>query len=153
MRIQQNQRMSTFMGRLITTKCHAPMGCAVQVHESPNKWLTWAPHSVDRWYLRASNEHYHCHVIFIKKTRTERISDTVHFQHKHTIQPIITTMDAIVKGLQDITHAIRSTTNTNGDDKWKALKQLEHLWCQLHRKRSTFQMILWHLHAITYLQG
>ncbi len=61
----------------------APMGCAVQVHVSPNRRLTWAEHALDGWYLRTSEEHYRCHVVFVKKTRAERISDTVFFQHRY----------------------------------------------------------------------
>lgn len=36
----------------------APMGCAVQIYESPNNRHTWAPHAVDGWYLKTSPEHY-----------------------------------------------------------------------------------------------
>ena len=50
----------------------APMGCAAQVHVSPNRRLTWAEHSLDGWYLKTSEEHYRCHVVFIKKTRNLR---------------------------------------------------------------------------------
>jgi hypothetical protein len=45
----------------------APLGCGVQVHESPKRRLTWAFWTHDGWYLRTSPEHYRCHVVFVKK--------------------------------------------------------------------------------------
>ncbi len=59
----------------------APMGCAVQLYESINRRRTWADHSTNGWYLMTSNKHYRCHIIYVKKTRSERISDTVFFKH------------------------------------------------------------------------
>jgi hypothetical protein len=59
----------------------APMGCAVQIHKRSEKRGSWAFNSIDRWYLQTSPEYYQCHVIYVKKTRSERISDTVHFKH------------------------------------------------------------------------
>jgi hypothetical protein len=85
------------------------MGCAVQLYESPSNRHTWAPHAVDGWYLRTSTEHYRCHVVFVKKTRAERISDTVHFNHAHITQPIVTPTDILVKTLQDLTQTIKNT--------------------------------------------
>ena len=36
----------------------APLGCKVQTHENNHKQLTYAPHSVDRWYLGPAVNHY-----------------------------------------------------------------------------------------------
>ena len=60
----------------------APMGCEAQVHEKTDKRSTWAYHSVDGWYLFTSPEHYRTHNCHIKHTKSERLSDTVQFQHK-----------------------------------------------------------------------
>ncbi len=59
----------------------APMGCAVQLYESINRRGILADHSTDGWYLETSNKHYRCHIIYVKKTRSKRISDTVFFKH------------------------------------------------------------------------
>jgi hypothetical protein len=58
----------------------APMGCAVQLYESTTRRGTWAEHLTDGWYLGTSNKHYQCHRIYVKKMRSEWISDTVFFQ-------------------------------------------------------------------------
>jgi hypothetical protein len=85
----------------------APMGCAVQMHESTNRRTTWAENSIDGWYLRTSPEHYWCHVIHVKKTRSEQISDTVLFKHKYITQPHVTAADQIVKAINDLTCALK----------------------------------------------
>eukprot|EP00804_Cyclotella_cryptica_P002446 CCRYP_019168-RA/>CCRYP_019168-RA protein AED:0.13 eAED:0.13 QI:0/0/0/1/0.5/0.4/5/0/1227 len=54
----------------------APMGCAVQFHIKPDKRKTWGKHSMDGWYLKTSPEHYRCHVVFMKKTQSKRVTDT-----------------------------------------------------------------------------
>ena len=81
----------------------------MQIYKSPNNRHTWAPHSTDGWYLRTSAEHYWCHVVFVKKTQSERISDTIKFNHAHITQPTVTAMDIIVKALQDLTQSIKET--------------------------------------------
>jgi hypothetical protein len=63
--------------------------------------------------------------VFIKKTRSERISDTVHLNHAHITQPTVTPTDVIVKALQDLTQAIKETPNLKGQEQMNALHQLE----------------------------
>ena len=65
----------------------APMGCAVQLHERSKRRGSWAMNAVNGWYLRTSDKQYRCHVIYVKHSRSERISDTVHFKHKHITIP------------------------------------------------------------------
>ena len=85
----------------------APLGCAVQLFESNTRRGTWAEHSTDGWYIGTSMEHYRCHRIYVKKTRSERISDTVFFKHKYITQPTVTPADTIVKALNDLTNALK----------------------------------------------
>jgi hypothetical protein len=44
----------------------APLGCAVELHETTNRQKTWDLHSLSDWYLGPSIEHYRCHKIFCK---------------------------------------------------------------------------------------
>ena len=46
----------------------APLGCAVQLHENPRKFRTWAVYSVDGWYLGTSQKHYRCYDVWVKGT-------------------------------------------------------------------------------------
>ena len=60
----------------------APMGCAVKIHEDADKRKTWAPHTMDGWYLGTSPDHYRAHLIHAKGTKAEQVSETVFFKHK-----------------------------------------------------------------------
>ena len=117
----------------------APMGCAVQVHNSTNRRLTWAEHSLDGWYLKTSEEHYRCHVVFIKKTRSERISDTVIFQHRYITNPTITPEDKVVKALGDVKQALMKEKNLRGQDQMDALQRIDAILKPTSQKRVTFQ--------------
>jgi hypothetical protein len=104
-----------------------PMGCAVQIHERNERRGTWAANSVDGWYLRMSPEHYQCLVIYVKHTRSERVSDTVYFKHKHITQPTLTLEDRIVKALNDLTHTLNERRNTKGILEMEALQKIDEL--------------------------
>jgi hypothetical protein len=92
----------------------APMGCAVQLHQSNDIRTTWAMKSIDGWYLQSSLEHYRCHVIYVKQTKSERISDTVFFKTKNLTQPTLTPADVISKALIDLTQALKGYCNQKG---------------------------------------
>ncbi len=84
----------------------APMGCAVQIHKSSEQQGTWAANIIDGWYLQISPEHYQCHQIYVNKTESKRISDTVFFKHRYLTQLTVTLADSIVKALGDLTKAL-----------------------------------------------
>jgi hypothetical protein len=104
-----------------------PMGCAVQIHKRSERQGTWAANSVDGWYLRTCPEHYQCHVIYVKHTRSEKVSDTVYFKHKHITQPTLTSEDTIVKALNDLTHTLKERRNTKGTLEIEALQKIDEL--------------------------
>jgi hypothetical protein len=83
------------------------MGCAVQVHKSNERRGTWADNAIDGWYLQTSPKHNRCHIVYVKNTRSKRVSDTVHFKHKYITQPTLTPEDTIVKAINDLTHALK----------------------------------------------
>jgi hypothetical protein len=88
----------------------APMGCNTQVHEKTDKQGTWAFHLVDGWYLFTSPEHYCTHNCHVKHTKSERLSDTVQFQHKRITNPSITHADKVMHALADCVKAIQGMT-------------------------------------------
>ena len=71
----------------------APLGCAVQVHEAPGRRKTWDAHALNGWYVGTSTEHYQCHRVFCSKTRSERVSVTVIFLHRHITSLTMTAED------------------------------------------------------------
>jgi len=103
----------------------APLGCAVQLFENRDKRGTWAEHATDGWYIGTSPEHYRCHKIYVKTTRSERISDTVFFKHRYITQPTLTPNDTLVKAIDDLTHAIRGQKNHKGAAQIEALEKID----------------------------
>jgi hypothetical protein len=104
-----------------------PMGSAVQMHESRDNRGTWAERLIGGWYLGTSLKHYRCHIIHVKKTKSERISDTVFFKHKYITQPTLTPVDTVVKAIDDLTHALKGTRNTHGIQQIERLKMIDEL--------------------------
>jgi hypothetical protein len=54
----------------------APAGTIIIAHETPNRRRTWTPHGQDGWYIGPALEHYQCYIVYIKKTRGERLVET-----------------------------------------------------------------------------
>ncbi|MBM5801495.1 MAG: hypothetical protein FJ077_11840 [Cyanobacteria bacterium K_DeepCast_35m_m2_023] len=114
----------------------APLGCAVQLYESNARRGTWAEHSTDGWYIGTSTEHYRCHRIYVKQTRSERISDTVFFKHKYITQPTVTQADIIVKALDDLTQALKGRRNVSGAVEIEALEKIDELLNNIPKQLS-----------------
>jgi hypothetical protein len=55
----------------------APPETRIITHEIPNRRRTWAPHGQDGWYIGPALEHYHCYTVYITKTRSNRVFETV----------------------------------------------------------------------------
>ena len=72
-------------------------------------------------------EHYRCHKIYVKKTRSERISDTVFFKHKYITQPTVTPADTIVKALDKLMHALKGRRNVKGEVHMDALEKIDEI--------------------------
>ena len=120
------QRINMSGETLITTQL-APMGCAVQIHESSEKWGTWAENTTDGWYLQTSPEHYQCHKVHVKKTNTEQILDTVFFKHRYITQPTVTPADILTKAIDDLAVALKQQRNMDEIKEMEALQKLDEL--------------------------
>ncbi|KAL7544208.1 hypothetical protein ACHAWF_007592 [Thalassiosira exigua] len=85
----------------------APMGVKVQVHEKTDKRGTWAYHTVDGCYLLTSADHYRTHCCHVRDTRSDRLSDTVHFHHKNITSPSLTPTDKLMQAIADCAAALK----------------------------------------------
>jgi hypothetical protein len=92
----------------------APLGCAVQMHESTNRQRTWNVHSLNGWYLGTSDEHYWCHTIYCTETRAERISNTIFFQHRYLTHSIVIPDDAMIKAMGNLRGVLKKNSNNIG---------------------------------------
>jgi hypothetical protein len=109
----------------------APLGCAVQMHESTNRQKTWDVHSLNWWYLGTSDEHYRCYMIYCTKTRAKRISNTVFFQHRYFTQSVVTPTDAMIKAMGYLRGVLKKRTNKVGMAEMEVLKQLDAILSSL----------------------
>jgi hypothetical protein len=66
-------------------KLFALIGCAVQVHVKPKNRRTWDTHTKAGFNLGKSMEHHRYFKIYVTKTRTTRVSDTVFFNHQYVL--------------------------------------------------------------------
>ena len=80
----------------------APMGCEVEMQVMPSVRETWAAHSVSGYYVGVSKEHYRCHKIWVKDTKSVRVGNTVFFKHKYLTMPTLTNADALVNAANDL---------------------------------------------------
>jgi hypothetical protein len=103
----------------------APMGCAVQLHQRCTRRASWAENLIDRQYLQTSPEHYQYHVIYVKQTKSERVSDAVFFKTKYITQPTMTLVDIITKALNDLSQALKGKNNIKRLVQIEALKKLD----------------------------
>ena len=72
------------------------MECTVQIHKDANKKKTWVEHTVDGWYLGTLPNHYRAHIIQVKITQLERVSETIFFKHKSLTNTIMSHTDRLV---------------------------------------------------------
>ncbi|KAL7475549.1 hypothetical protein ACHAW6_001459, partial [Cyclotella cf. meneghiniana] len=54
---------------------------------------------VDGWYLNTSAEHYRDHNCHVKHTNSERLSNTIQFQHKSITNPSLSPADKLMLAL------------------------------------------------------
>jgi hypothetical protein len=62
-------------------------------HETPNHRITWAPHGQYGWYIGPALDHYRCYTVYITKTRSERIMETVDFVSTEVEMPFQSSQD------------------------------------------------------------
>jgi hypothetical protein len=108
----------------------APMGCAAQIHEKTDNRGTWQYHSVDGWYLFTSKDHYRTQNFHVKATRSERLTNTVHLQHKHITNPDISHADKVMAAILECAKAIKGMTATENDPSMRQVQQLACLTAQ-----------------------
>ena len=106
----------------------APLGCGIQIHEDTDKRKSWAPHTIDGWYLGTSPEHYRAHRVYAKSTNSERISETVFFKHKYLTNPTISHADKVVNAARELYNALSRKKQGLNSTTMKALQDLSKMF-------------------------
>jgi hypothetical protein len=86
----------------------APPGTRVVVHEKPDTRRTWDSHGVDGWYIGRAPKHYRCHRVYVSKTASERIADTVDFFPYHCEMLKTSSADAARHATIALTQALQN---------------------------------------------
>jgi hypothetical protein len=84
----------------------APPGTIIIAHETPGRRTTWAPHGQDGWYTGPALEHYRCYMVYITKTRSNRIVEAVKFVPQKIILPFPSSHELATQAAADLTHAL-----------------------------------------------
>jgi hypothetical protein len=121
----------------------APPGTRIIAHETPTRKRTWSPHGQDGWYIGPALEHYRCYTVYITKTRSNRIVETVEFFPQKFILPFPSSNDLATQAAADLTHALLHPQPAGpfcqvGDEQAIALKRLASLFASTkpRNKRS-----------------
>jgi hypothetical protein len=119
----------------------APPGTKVILHEKTDRRGSWAPHSLNGWYVRPAMEHYRAHRVYCSTNGHELISDTVEFFPKHCKVPGLSSADAATIAALDLTNALANPTPTTpskqpGTDRMQEIKKLAAIFESMVPKRT-----------------
>ena len=87
----------------------AVLGCEIEIHVMVAQRKTWAAHIKKGYYLGTFWEHYRCHLVWVKETKTTRIGQTVFFKHTYLTQPSTTDTDALIQAADGLCGALQKT--------------------------------------------
>jgi hypothetical protein len=107
----------------------APPSTRVVIHEKPGTRRTWDSHGVDGWYIGHVPKHYCCHRVYVSKTASKRIADTVEFFPYHCEMLKTSSADAACHAAIALTQALQNSAPATpfaaiGDAQVRALDQL-----------------------------
>ena len=86
----------------------APPGTRVIIHNKPQQRATWAPHREEGWYIGPATEHYRCYRIYVPKTHSERIADTVQFFPTKVVMPQLSSADTANRAANELINALQN---------------------------------------------
>jgi hypothetical protein len=107
----------------------APLGTIIIAYETPNHRRTWAPHGHDGWYKGPALEHYLCYRVYINKTRSERVVETVELFPTNVNIPFQSSRDFKNEAAKQLTYTLVNPQPAGpfaqvGDDQLISLKTL-----------------------------
>jgi hypothetical protein len=107
----------------------APPGTIIIAHETPNRRRTWAPHGQDGWYIGPALKEYRCYMVYITKTRSERVVEKVEFFTTEVPLPFPLSKDLATQEAKQLIHALLNPQPAGpfyqvGDEKMLALARL-----------------------------
>jgi hypothetical protein len=106
-----------------------PPGTRIIAHETQNCRRRWAPHGKNGSYIGPALEHYRCYTVFITKTRSERVVETVEFSPTEVPLSFPSSQDLVTQAPTQLTHALLNPQPDGslcqvGDEQMLALARL-----------------------------
>jgi hypothetical protein len=108
----------------------APLGCAIKAHVKPDDHRTWDARSDAGYSLGTSMEHHRCFRVYITKTRSTRISNTVHFKHQYITKPTFSPESYVIAAAQQLATALQGNIPA-GNETAEALKKVSDLFTKI----------------------
>ena len=104
----------------------------MKIHEKYHKQLTYAPHSVNGWYLGPAVHHYICYTCYNIDTGGETTPDTIDFFLASMKMPNYSTRDMAIHAAADISKALQTPNPESpfqvGGAELKAIRELSHIF-------------------------
>ena len=79
-------------------------------------------------------EHHRDFSVYSKNTRTERIVDTLSFNHKYLTSPVVTPEDKVVEATKRLTDVVTANSNSNDSEQMVSFKTLTNFFKQFAEK-------------------
>jgi hypothetical protein len=128
----------------------APPGTRIVTHETPSHRRSWAPHGQDGWYIGPALEYYRCYRVYICKTRSEWLVETVELFYTGVKVPFPSSEDFSTEAAKKLTYALLHTQLAVpffqvGNEQLLALKKLAAIFegaVPKHRQRTATPLII-----------
>ena len=85
------------------------IGMQGENHEKPHKQITYAPHSVNGWYIGPAVHPYRCYTFYNIDTGGETTLDTIAFFPEFMKMPNYSTIDMAIRAAADLAKALQTT--------------------------------------------
>jgi hypothetical protein len=89
----------------------APFGTKVLVYESPEERKSWADHGVPGYYVGPASNSYRTFRVFVPKTRSFRLAETLAWFPEDVLMPGATAYDTLLAAIEQLNTNIISTTD------------------------------------------
>ena len=88
-----------------------PPGTKVIVHKKSSDRLLWGYHGIEGWYIGPAMDHYRCLKIYIPKTHSTIIAETVAFIPTNIPFPHSDQNTFLQKSISDLLHLLKHKNN------------------------------------------
>jgi hypothetical protein len=123
----------------------APPGTRIIAHDTPGRRRTLTPHGQDGWYIGPALEHYRCYTVYITKTRSNRIVETVEFFPQKFVLPFPSSHELATQAAADLTHVLLHPQPAGpfcqiDDEQTIALKRLASIFVSVKPHNTNYSL-------------